>query len=187
MKTFIVEGLYWQAEHRVDDTLFNSYGEAAFEAMTRGVEGYFSGGEITIDSSAIPDGEWICFRWFMVAYEKGYKNEPRKKVAAFTESVAENAESPTLAASARQLREETYTPDNIKSYWEKWLNGGVDHTPSDDEPCQIYLLADADEEFMVAAFDWEQAQQNAEHYKSKIIAVMYQPPGVNLVPRLLKG
>ena len=109
MKIFSVEGYNWREDYEVDDSLFDSYEDMAFEAMTLALEEYMSfpdGPSPVWHSSCehignkVPEwgdlyqreeGEHLQLGWTTMAWEKGYEREPNKKVAALTELVLRNS------------------------------------------------------------------------------------------------
>ena len=43
MKTFTVQGLGWENNVSIDDSVFEKYEEMAFEAMTQALQNFFDG------------------------------------------------------------------------------------------------------------------------------------------------
>jgi hypothetical protein len=109
MKTFTVQGYNWREDYEVDDSLFDSYEDMAFEAMTLALDEYMSfpdgpspvwhsscehvGNEVPEwgDGYKRESGESLQLGWTTMAWEKGYEREPNKKVAALTELVLRNS------------------------------------------------------------------------------------------------
>ena len=90
MKAFTVEGNRWKREVEVDESDFEKYGDMAMEAMTRVTEDILNNEE---------EANWGLV---LLAYEKGYKDDPDKMVACLTEEVFRNAGYHTLAKQARK-------------------------------------------------------------------------------------
>jgi hypothetical protein len=104
MKAFTVEGVHWSKDVEVDDNVFDKK-EIGFEAMTRGIECFFSGDyeeEFTGDPS---------LGLFMVAYEKGKGHIDDEKNMALTEYVLFNAGYDSMAKQFRQYAEEELKKD----------------------------------------------------------------------------
>ena len=108
MKTFSVQGYNWREDYEVDDSLFDSYEDMAFEAMTLALQEYmtFPTEAPVWHSSCQPiinklpewgdaykreEGELLDLTWITMAWEKGNENEPGKKIAALTEFVLRNS------------------------------------------------------------------------------------------------
>ena len=90
MKTFVVEGSKWKREVEVDESDFEKYGDMAMEAMTRVTEDILNNEE---------EGDW---GFILLAYEKGFKDNPDKMIACLIEVVFRNAGYHTLADEARK-------------------------------------------------------------------------------------
>ena len=108
MKIFSVQGNNWREDYEVDDSLFDSYEDMAFEAMTLALEEYMT---FPIEApvwhsscqpiiNKLPEwgdayerkkGELLDLTWTTIAWEKGYENNAEKTIAAFTEYVLKNA------------------------------------------------------------------------------------------------
>lgn len=118
MKTFTVEGYNWREDYEVDDSLFDNYEDMAFEAMTLALQEYmtFPTDSPVWHSSCQPivnklpewgdayerkEGELLDLTWTTIAWEKGYENEPSKKIAALTDFVLRNAGHQELADEIR--------------------------------------------------------------------------------------
>jgi hypothetical protein len=118
MKTFTVEGYNWREDYEVDDSLFDNYEDMAFEAMTLALKQYmtFPTEAPVWHSSCQPiinklpewgdayereEGELIELTWTTMAWEKGYENDPGKKIAALTDFVLRNAGHHELADEIR--------------------------------------------------------------------------------------
>ena len=101
MKTFTVEGLNWREDFKVDDSLFDSYEDMALEAMTLAVEEIlrlpeeretWTGGLHRWGGSHERGHEdELMFGWTTMAWEKGQRGNPDKRIAAFTEYVLRNS------------------------------------------------------------------------------------------------
>jgi hypothetical protein len=101
MKTFIVRGQNWQNEVQIPDGKFDKYGDAAFEAMTQGLENFFNEEYEVKDASQI-----VGLGWIMMAFEEGYEDNPDKTIAALTEFALVNAGYYKLADEAKRLRKQ---------------------------------------------------------------------------------
>ena len=118
MKTFTVQGYNWREDYEVDDSLFDSYEDMAFEAMTLALEEYMTfpieapvwhssckhiGNKCPEwgDAYEREEGELLDLTWITMAWEKGNENEPGKKIAALTEFVLRNSGHQELADKIR--------------------------------------------------------------------------------------
>ena len=90
MITFVVTGNQWEREVEVDESDFEKYGDMAMEAMTRVTEDILNNEE---------EGDW---GFILLAYEKGFKDDPNKMVACLIEVVFRNAGYHTLAEQAKK-------------------------------------------------------------------------------------
>tara|TARA_B100000959_G_scaffold245533_2_gene270268 strand:- start:401 stop:706 length:306 start_codon:yes stop_codon:yes gene_type:complete len=90
MKNFVVVGNNWEREVEVDESDFEKYGDIAMEAMTRVAEGILN------------DEDETQWGFILMAYEKGYKDDPDKMVACLCEVVFRNAGYHRLADRARE-------------------------------------------------------------------------------------
>jgi translation elongation factor EF-G len=90
MITFVVVGNQWEREVEVDESDFEKYGDMAMEAMTRATEDILNNED---------EAQW---GFILMAYEKGYKDDPNKIVACLCEVVFRNAGYHTLADHARK-------------------------------------------------------------------------------------
>lgn len=90
MITFVVTGNQWEREVELDESDFDKYGDMAMEAMTRAAE------EILNNED---EAQW---GFILMAYEKGYKDDPNKIVACLCEVVFRNAGYHALADEARK-------------------------------------------------------------------------------------
>ena len=98
MKTFTVRGQHWTKGVEIDDTIFEKYGDMAFEAMTQSVEGFFAGEvEETYEGDA-------GLGWVMMAVEEGFEDDTEKTIASLTEYVLRNAGYHSLADEAKSIR-----------------------------------------------------------------------------------
>ena len=131
MKTFTVEGHNWAEDYQVDPTLFDNYEDMAFEAMTQALEEYvgFMSDSFTWHSGSVDfkndikrwgdahekgDEEIVELGWTTIAYEKGCKKKPDKKVAALTEFVLRNAGHHEFANEIRVLWDKETLKKGIK-------------------------------------------------------------------------
>ena len=111
MKTFTVRGGHWEIDIEVDNSLFEKYGDMAFEAMTQGVEKYLLGEQITrTDYSEEP-----CLIWIVTAHERGFDGNPDKTIVSLTENVLRNAGQHKFADEARSVRKRYYEEYNKKN------------------------------------------------------------------------
>lgn len=90
MKTFVVVGNQWEREVEVDESDFEKYGDIAMEAMTR------------VTEAILNDEDETQWGFILMAYEKGYKDDPDKMVACLCEVVFRNAGYHQLADRARE-------------------------------------------------------------------------------------
>ena len=106
MTTFIVRGQGWQNKVQVDETLFDKYADAAFEAMTQGLEKFFNR-DFSPCLEIPPNGEddqEVGLGWIMLSWQEGYKDNPDKTIACLTECVLVNAGQYDLAEKAKIMR-----------------------------------------------------------------------------------
>lgn len=108
MKTFIVTGQNWQSEVQIPDGKFDKYGDAAFEAMTQGLENFFNE-EYEVKDLSQDTG----LGWVMMAFEEGYEGDPDKTIAALTEFALVNAGYHKLAAEAKSARKQAQADGEI--------------------------------------------------------------------------
>ena len=90
MKTFIVLGSDWEREVDIDESLYEKYGDMAMEAMTLAAE------------DVLNNEDEATWGFILMAYEKGYKDDPNKMVACLTEIVFRNAGHHELAEQAKK-------------------------------------------------------------------------------------
>ena len=107
MKTFIVKGQHWTKEVEIDDTIFEKYGDMAFEAMTQSVESLFKG---EIDETYEGD---VGLGWVMTAYEEGFEDDSEKTIASLTEHVLRNAGHHAFADEAKRMRKKFQNGEEI--------------------------------------------------------------------------
>ena len=123
MRTFTVEGHNWREDFEVDDSVFDNYEDMAFEAMTQAVQVLLAlpgdNGNPPVWHSSCQHVDmselkrWgdahptrgheddLILEWVTVAWEKGYENDPGKKIAALTDFVLRNAGHHELADEMR--------------------------------------------------------------------------------------
>ena len=101
MKTFIVKGQNWHSRVKIPKGKFDKYGDAAFEAMTQGIEKFFND-EHEVDDYARHAG----LGWVTLAYEEGCEDDPEKQIASLTEYALINAGYHKLAAEAKKIRQQ---------------------------------------------------------------------------------
>jgi len=95
MKTFIVEGNGWKVDVEIDDDNYDKYKDMTAEAMAQAVAMYLHNS----------DDEAKSMGFILVAYERGYKDDPNKNVVCMTEHALRNAGYYTLAdESAEALK-----------------------------------------------------------------------------------
>ena len=107
MKTFTVRGQHWTKEVEIDDTVFEKYGDMAFEAMTQSVESFFKG---EVDETY--EGG-VGLGWVMTAYEEGFEDDLEKTIASLTEHVLRNAGYYTFADEAKRIRRKFQSGEEI--------------------------------------------------------------------------
>ena len=98
MRAFIVRGQHWTKEVDIDESIFEKYGDMAFEAMTQAIESFFEG-EIE-ETYEGPAG----LGWIMMSCEEGCEGDAEKEIASLTEHVLRNAGYHDLADEAKRIR-----------------------------------------------------------------------------------
>ena len=86
MRAFVVQGIAWQKEILVDDSLFDDYEAMGFEAMTQAITHFLNDDYEITDHDNFP-----TFPWFLVAFESGHEGAPDKTVVCLSEIVITNA------------------------------------------------------------------------------------------------
>ena len=107
MKAFTVKGQHWTKEIDIDESVFEKYGDMAFEAMTQAIESFFEG-EVE-DTYGGPVG----LGWIMVAFEEGCEDDKEKNIVSLTEHVLRNAGYHTLAEEAKRVRKKHQNGEEI--------------------------------------------------------------------------
>jgi hypothetical protein len=87
MKTFTVEGNGWSIDIDVNEANYEKYKDMAAEAMTQALE-------------ILMEEEEAAFGFVIMAYEKGFKEDPNKVIACMTTHVLRNAGFYSLADEA---------------------------------------------------------------------------------------
>ena len=108
MKTFTVQGLGWENNVNIDDSVFEKYEEMAFEAMTQALQNFFNGKATITDYSKEPK-----LGWFTYSYEAGFEGDPEKTIITVTENVLCNAGYQDLAEEVKSDRLKCYKNDEM--------------------------------------------------------------------------
>ena len=106
MKAFTVQGLGWENDVNIDDTVFEKYGDMAFEAMTQALQNFFDQKVTITDYSKEPK-----LGWFTYSYEAGFDGNPDKTIITLTENVLRNAGYYSLADEVKEDRMNFYKND----------------------------------------------------------------------------
>ena len=182
MRQFVVESASgWKTEVGLKNLMNEDYRSMAFEAMTIVVERVFAGKEGAIGNELTQESvDYLGWMFFAYSKEKGCR--PEFKIAAWLESLFQNANFHQLANKAKAERCSAYTPEELKREWSRHLNGQIDYTPQENNNWETYVLEDSSELFTIKAEDWGHALRNARYYKSKIVGVLYEPVEKNMAP-----
>jgi len=129
MRQFVVESSSgWKTKVGLKNLMNEDYRSMAFEAMTIVVERVFAGKEGAIGNELTQDSvDYIG--WMLFAYSKEKGCRPEFKIAAWLESLFQNANFHQLANKAKAERCSAYTPEELRREWSRHLNGQIDYTP----------------------------------------------------------